>query len=399
MVGEMLGYYQTMYLNRLAEAELTDALRSGKVTVILGARQVGKTTLVGHTLRGADVCYLNFDVEVDRARFNAAAKLPPEDAMRIFGNPELVVLDEAQRLPEAARVVKGWYDSRVAQRFVLLGSSSLDLMNRSAEPLTGRSRKVYLPPLLFEETLHAQAWASGLGADDLSRHFRDQVRTLLRERIAFGSYPEVVLSSQPQRLLRELASDYLLRDVFAMGLVRATEAIRRLVTLLAYQIGNEVSISELATQLQISRQSVERYVEMLEEGFVIFRLSAYATNLRNEVVRNRKVYFWDTGIRNALINSFSTEETRPDIGVLWENWAIAEVAKMNALRGRPCDLLFWRTRAQSEVDLVLRGPTGLRAFEAKWNPRRKPGTAFANRYGVPVETMSPDDPFVARLVP
>lgn len=157
-------------------------------------------------------------------------------------------------------------------------------------------------------------------------------------------------------------------------------------------------MNELATQLQMARPTVDRYLDLLEQTFVIFRLPSFSTNPRKEIAKSQKVFFWDTGIRNALLSAFATDEFRPDIGALWENWVIAEVAKRNALLGSPAELFFWRTRAQSEVDLVVKHGSALWAFEIKWSPRRVSGRAFRDAYGVEVEPIRSDDPFAAEIV-
>lgn len=385
-----------MYLKRVAEEALKAILTGDKVGIILGARQVGKTTLVEHVVTGRPAVFLNFDVELDKARFLAAAALSPGDALRSLGNPAVLVIDEAQRLPEAARIIKGWHDARLPAQFLLLGSSSLDLLDQTAESLTGRNRKLVLPPLLFAETLGTQVWAdAGATPDHLCLHFAPQLRAFLLQRLAFGSYPEVVTSPNPVPLLRELSSDYLWKDVLQTGLVKTPDLIKRLLLLLAHQAGSEVSVNELAKQLQMARPTVDRYLDLLEQTFVIFRLPAFSTNPRKEIAKSQKVFFWDTGIRNALLNAFSTDEFRPDIGALWENWVIAEFAKHNALLGSPAELFFWRTRAQSEVDLVVKQGTGLSAFEIKWSPRRGSGRAFRDAYGVEVEPVHPGNPLMA----
>ncbi len=336
---------------------------------------------------------------MDKARFLAAAALPAADALRSFGSPPLLVVDEAQRLPEAARIVKGWHDARLPMQILLLGSSSLNLLDQAAESLTGRNRKLILPPLLFAETLANQPWAAPqMPREHLCQHFAPQLRAWLLQRLAFGSYPEVVLTPDPAALLRELGADYLWKDVLQTGLIKTPNLIKRLLLLLAHQAGSEVSVSELATQLQMARPTVERYLDLLEQTFVIFRLPSFSTNPRKEIAKGRKIFFWDTGIRNALLNAFSADALRPDIGALWENWAIAEVAKHNALLGSPAELYFWRSRAQSEVDLVIRQDERLRAFELKWSGRRRPGRAFRDAYGVTVETLAPENPFVADLL-
>lgn len=387
-----------MYLNRTAEQPLKDILAGDKVGVILGARQVGKTTLVEHVLAGQPAVLLNFDVEVDKARFLAAAALSPVDALRSLGNPSVLVIDEAQRLPEASRIIKGWHDARLTTKFLLLGSSSLDLLDQAAESLTGRNRKLVLPPLLFAEALGSQVWArADATPSHLCGHFAPQLRAFLMQRLAFGSYPEAVTTDQPTQLLRELSSDYLWKDVLQTGLVKTPDLIKRLLTLLAHQAGSEVSVNELATQLQMARPTVDRYLDLLEQTFVIFRLPSFSTNPRKEIAKSQKVFFWDTGIRNALLNAFSTDAFRPDIGAVWENWTIAEVAKRNALLGSPAELFFWRTRAQSEVDLVVKQGSRLRAFEIRWSARRVSGRAFRDAYGVDVEPIRADNPFATDI--
>ncbi len=391
-----------MYIKRRAESVLKTILSSGKIGIILGARQVGKTTLVQHVLaKGTKYApFLNFDVEVDKARFLAASALAPADAWASFGNPDVLVVDEAQRLPETSRIVKGWYDSGLNHPVLLLGSSSLNLRDQTAESLAGRNRKLILPPLLFSEALTSQPWVGfGVAAEPahLCAHFAPQLRTFLMRRLAFGGYPEAVLHEYPDQILRDLSSDSLWKDVLHSGLVKSPDTIKRLLLLLAHQAGAEVSIQELATQLGMARATVERYLELLEQTFVIFRLPSFSTNPRKEIAKSRKIFFWDTGIRNALLNAFSTEEFRPDIGALWENWAIAEIAKANALLGFPAELHFWRTRAQSEVDLVVRRGDRLQAFEVKWSTRRSIGRAFLESYGVRVESLTPDDPFLRKV--
>ena len=176
-------------------------------------------------------------------------------------------------------------------------------------------------------------------------------------------------------------------------MVKSPDLIKRLLLLLAHQAGAEVSVNELASQLHMARPTVDRYLDLLEQTFVIFRLPSFSTNPRKEIAKSSKVFFWDTGILNALLNALSTDEFRPDIGALWENWVIAEVAKHNAQLGSPAELFFWRTRAQSEVDLVVKQDGALRAYEIKWSSRRASGRAFLDAYGVAVVPIRPQNPF------
>lgn len=388
-----------MYVKRIAEQRLQGILTGPKVGIILGARQVGKTTLVEHVLAGRNATVLNFDVEIDKRRFLAAAALSPAEGLKSLGNPDVLVIDEAQRLPEAPRIVKGWHDARLPVRILLLGSSSLNLLDQAAESLTGRNEKLMLPPFVFEESLRSQDWySSGYTARMLHDGFAAPLRTFLMQSLAFGSYPEVVLAADKVRLLRNLSSDYLWKDILQTGSLKSPDLIKRLLTLLAHQVGNEVSTHELATQLQMARPTVERYLDLLEQTYVIFRLPSFSTNPRKEIARSKKVFFWDTGIRNALLNVFSTDELRPDIGPLWENWVIAEAAKDNLLQGRPGELFFWRSRAQSEVDLVIRTGDHIQAFEIKWRPRQFTTRAFTSMYHVAVQPVTSEDFLTSGLI-
>src|SRR4030042_547867 len=255
-------------------------------------------------------------------------------------------------------------------KILLFGSSSLELLARAAESLAGRNDKLLLPPLLFEEVIRSRDWYSEMYASELLRRFAEPVRTCLLQSLAYGGYPEAVTSGDKPALLRNLSSDYLWKDILQTGLVKSPDLIKRLLMLLAHQMGKEISVHELATQLPMARPTVERYLALLGHTWVIFRLPSFSTNPRKEIAQSRKIYFWDTGLPNALLNAFSTSELRPDIGALWENWVIAEVAKRNALYGGASDLFFWRSRAQSEVDLVVRTGVLLRAFGVNGNRQR-----------------------------
>jgi len=356
-----------MYINRIAENKVKKLLKNPKVVILLGARQVGKTTLIEQVLKQHKSVILNLDVEVDKARLLGISHLSPENAMKNLENPELLVIDEAQRLPETARIVKGWFDSKVKTKIILLGSSSLNLLDQSAESLTGRNVRLFLPPLLFSEIINNQSWYSKeLTTKILKENFNNQLETLIQEQIIYGSYPESVITSQKPQYLLNLVSDYLLKDVFQSTLIRSPEIVKKLLMLLARQIGSEVSSTELANNLQVSRITIEKYIDLLEKSFVIFRFTAFSSNLRKEIVKSTKIFFWDTGVRNAILNDFNFSGFRNDIGLLWENWVIAEFAKKNLLEGQLKNLYFWRTRSGSEIDLVIKGNDIFKAYEIKW---------------------------------
>lgn len=382
-----------MYIPRIAEKILIKLLESPKVIMLLGARQVGKTTLIEHILKNQDGMIFNLDIEVDKARILAAGNLTIDEAARSLGIAKLLVIDEAQRLPVIGRIVKGWYDARIPYKIILLGSSSLNLLDQTAESLTGRNEKLFLPPLIFNEIMQLQSWwPPQITKSILKTNFYAQIQTQLLQQIVYGSYPETLTTGDKNRYLLNLVSDYLLKDILQSGLVKSPDPIRRLLLLLAYQVGSEVSVNELASNLQISRQSVEKYMELLERTFIIFKLSSFSTNQRKEIAKRTKIYFWDTGVRNALLKDFSLLEYRGDIGSLWENWVIAEFAKLNLLLGEPDNLYFWRSRDNSEVDLVIKGSGIFKAYEIKWSKKTAGGKrSFTNRYKIKVETISRDN--------
>ena len=378
-----------MYIARQAERQLLKVLESGKVIILTGARQVGKTTLIRHVLASKRVTQLNFDVPFDAARFKAASVLPPGDALKSLGDPEFLVIDEAQREPETSRIVKGWYDSGLPVRIVLLGSSALNLLSQATESLTGRNRKLLLPPLTMHEALSAESWYSAVYPDTiLDREMAPQFRNFLLKSMVFGGYPEVVTTDEKVPLLQNLTGDYLWKDILRLGSVRTPELLRRLLTLLAYQTGSEISVNEIAGQLGMARQTVERYLDLLEETFVIFRLNSFSTNPRKEIAKGKKVFFWDTGIRNALLNRFDPSEQRADIGALFENYLIAEIMKRNLHRAAPTELYFWRNRGGTEVDLILKEGERLQGFEIKWSRARKTPRSFEEAYGVQVKNLT-----------
>ena len=357
--------------------------------MILGARQVGKTTLIKHVLSNKSAIFFNFDIDVDVNRFFALTSLPPKDALYSIGNPDFLVIDEAQRKPDVFRIVKGWFDSNLPVKIILLGSSSADIAKHSAESLIGRNEKINLPALVFPEVLQSQSWFNAsLRPDEISKSFQNQIEELLMQSVVFGSYPEVVLTGDKRSIVTNLAVDYLLKDILQLGLIRDPETIRRLISLVARQIGSTVSINELANTLNISRSTVERYLNLLEQTYVIFRLPAYSTNPRKELTKSQKIFFWDTGIRNAVLGEFSMDKLRADIGPLWENWVIAEVAKHNLIMGSRNKLFFWRARDGSEIDLVFKNGDKIKAIEIKWSDTGGRNKAFRDAYNIDVQNIN-----------
>lgn len=384
--------YPLKYITRFAEEILSKDFLSGKVILLLGPRQVGKKTLIQHVLRNRKAMFLNFDLEIDKQRFIAASVIDPASAMSSFQNPEFLVIDEVQRLPESVRTVKGWHDSGLPVIFVLLGSSNIEISDRAAESLAGRNIKRVLPPLTFEEIVRAQPWNGSFDTEQIQSQFAPQIDSLLLTCLAFGHYPETVLTEDKRSYLLNLTADVLWKDILHLGLVRTPNSIRRLLTLLAHQVGSEVSVNELSNTLGLARDTVEKYLGLLEQTFIVFRLPAFSSNPRKEISKSQKFYFWDTGIRNALLNEFSTHGMRSDIGALWENWVVAEFARQNLLKGGTKNLYFWRSHAGSEVDLIIRQDDRMQAFEIKWSLQKKTQRAFSDRYRVPVSIINRSTP-------
>lgn len=374
-----------MYLSRILDQKIIGSLANRKIIFVLGPRQVGKTTLMEEFLKKQEGLILNLDLEIDKAKLLAASHLDPVSAVKNLGVlNKILVIDEAHRYPEIGRIVKGWYDAGIPVKIFLLGSSSLNLLDKTAENLTGRNEKLFLTPFLFEEILKVQPWYSlSIKLKNLQADFKEQMQSLLLPRLIYGSYPETFLVSEKEKYLVNLTSDYLLKDILQTDLVKQPEAVKRLLLLLAHQVGSEVSVNELANALSLSRQTVEKYLDLLERVFVIFRLPSFSSNPRKEIVKSKKIFFWDTGIRNALLNEFNFSALRSDIGGLWENWVIAEFAKRNLMQGLNQNLYFWRTRDGSEVDLVVKDSKGLKAFEIKWSAKKGSARAsFRDKYKI-----------------
>ncbi len=325
---------------------------------MLGPRQVGKTTLVKKLLESyvGKSLYLTGDDPAVRARLSDA---PLDRLLQLAGANSLIVIDEAQRIKNIGLVLKMLVDNFPEKQFIATGSSSFDLANEINEPLTGRKFELHLFPISWQE------WAVYQG--------EFQAVTGLEQRLLFGMYPDVVTSPGHEReLLSNLASSYLYKDILSFGNIRKPELLEKLLQALAFQLGSEVSINELSSMLQIDRKTVENYIGLLEKAYVIFRLGTYSRNLRNEIASTRKIYFYDNGIRNALVGNFNPLALRQDTGALWENFLVSERMKANHYAKRWfVNSYFWRTKQLQEIDYVEESNGQLSAFEFKWNPKAK----------------------------
>jgi uncharacterized protein len=366
------GIIVSMYIERYIKLAIQEALGRGKIVILYGARQVGKTTLVKEILKNFDETskYLNCDEPDIREAFT---KKTSTEMKSFIGGARLIVLDEAQRVHDIGITLKLLHDTYPDLTIIATGSSSFELSNSISEPLTGRNESFTLYPVSFSE------YVEQVGSVDASR--------LLSERIRFGSYPAIIGSSRQEEDVRSLARDYLLKDVFQIGHIRKPIVIEKLVKLLALQIGQQVSYNELAQQLEVSRQTVMGYVSLLEQAFVIFRLPPLGRNKRKEVTRFDKIFFYDTGVRNALIDDFKPLEYRSDKGHLFENFFIAERLKQLQRLNEHPTLYYWRTKTGAEIDLVEETHEALRAFECKWTRGEHLPRAWLSEYPESVPTV------------
>lgn len=342
---------------RILYQSLEQELSSGKALLVLGPRQAGKTTLLRTlaTAQSAPFVWLNCDEPDVRKTLQE----PTSTLLKqLIGTAKLVVVDEAQRVKNIGLTLKLITDQIQDVRLIATGSSSLELANEINEPLTGRKIEYLLLPFSTEELiLH-----NGLLEE----------RRLLPQRLVYGMYPEVVTRVGKERqTLQNLSGSYLYKDIFRFQDVRKPEVLETLLEALALQICSEVSYHELAQTVGVDTNTVRRYIDLLEKAFVIFRLRSFSRNLRNELKKSRKIYFYDNGIRNAIINNFQTIDLRTDQGVLWENFLVSERQKLLHFHEIYTNCYFWRTKQQQEIDYLEERDGQLHAYEFKWSAKKK----------------------------
>lgn len=357
-----------MIFKRTIQNTIEKNLFKGKVIVIYGARRVGKTTLVKQILENyPDGKYINCDL----LQYKAALETTNSELLGDFiGKARLLILDEAQNIKDIGKVLKIMADTFPRVQVIATGSSSFELSNKLSEPLTGRSRFYHLYPFSMEE----------LGQKHSLIELDAKINNILR----FGLYPEVFGRSEEEATeeLQNIASTYLFKDVLQLDNLKRSDLIFKLLKALALQAGNEISYNELARLLGENVHTVKRYIEILEQAFIIFRLPSFSQNLRKELGKRNKIYFFDVGIRNAIINNFSPIDLRNDVGALWENFCIVERIKNNHFQRVFKNYYFWRTYNQKEIDFVEEYNGKLEAFEFKWNPKNtvKPPKDFLTAY-------------------
>lgn len=349
------------FIERAVSENLRKKILPGKVLMILGARRVGKTELINHYLEEIPKEeYLKFNGE-DIRHVKLFEERSVENYKRILNNYKLLVIDEAQKIPDSGLVLKLIADNFKDLKIIVTGSSVFDLSNKLGEPLVGRKNTIYLYPFAQMEF----------------EKYENIVETKdkLEERMIFGSYPELEQYSDwndKQNYLYEMLNSYLLKDILTFEGIRQSDKIVDLLRLIAFQTGKEVSLQELGSQLNIAKNTVEKYLDLLSKVFVIFKLRGFSRNLRKEVSKMNRWYFYDNGIRNAIIGNFNRLNLRNDAGELWDNYLVSERIKFQSITGIKSSNYFWRTYTQQEIDWVEEENGHLRAYEFKWNVKKKP---------------------------
>ncbi len=343
-------------IKRVIKNSIQADYRREKVIVLLGARQVGKTTLLSELQEGANkVLSLNCDNVDDVLLLESKTST---ELKYLLSSYDLVFIDEAERVKNIEKKKKMIGDLKLKTQVVVTGSSSFDMANEVNEPATGRLIEYNLYPFSLSE----------LAIETSER----EEKRLLETRMVYGLYPEVVTEpGDAKRILMGLTNNYLYKDLFMYRGIKKPDLIQKLVRALALQLGNEVSYNELSSLLGVDRGTIETYINLLEKCFVVFRLDSFSRNLRNEIKKGKKIYFYDNGIRNAVLSNFAPLELRNDTGALWENLMVSERVKRNSYLGDFAQLFFWRTHEQQEIDLVEEQDGVLRTFEFKWNDKVK----------------------------
>jgi predicted AAA+ superfamily ATPase len=352
-------------IKRYLEDLVCHHINANKVILLFGARQVGKTTLLENLecLPKKETMFLNGDESDIRELFAS----PNSTRLKyIFAGYKFVVIDEAQGIPGIGLILKIIVDKIKGIQVIATGSSAFELMNNTSEPLTGRKFEFRLFPFSFSEMVKDHG-------------FLEEMR-MLEFRLVYGYYPEVAINSgQEQKFLKLIAGSYLYKDLLRLENIRRSELLDKILKALALQLGSEVSYNELAKLCGTDPKTVEKYINILEKTFIIFKLPALSRNVRNELKKGKKIYFWDNGIRNAIINNFTeTISLRNDLGAMWENFIISERMKLHNYHQTNINCYFWRTSQQQEIDFIEEHRSGFKAFEFKWSKSAK--TVFSKTF-------------------
>ncbi len=345
-----------MFITRYLKKQILQRWKDRKILVITGPRQVGKTTMITEICQSkGEYLFLNGD---DTATQNVLKDFSKKKWQSIIGKHKTVFIDEAQLIENIGIGAKIIYDQLPDVKVILSGSSALDLNSEIKEPLTGRKWEYHLYPISWQEWVNHTSYVDA---------YSD-----LENRLIYGMYPDVLQNEVDKKeILMELSGSYLYKDLLEYDRIRNPKLLNDLLKALALQLGNEVSYNELSQLLGVDRATVEKYIDLLEKTFVVFKLQAMNNNQRNEIRNSRKIYFYDTGVRNAILQNFNPLSLRNDVGALWENFLIAERLKYNTYNKRYVFQYFWRNYYGQEIDYVESENGQLSAFEFKWNERKK----------------------------
>ncbi|SFN96675.1 ATP-binding protein [Salegentibacter flavus] len=342
-------------IKRVLEDKIIDRFGTGKVILLIGPRQVGKTTLFNKLLEGKDYLFLNGDDPTVRKLLSNPNL---EQLKNIIGRHSIVFIDEAQRIENIGITLKLITDQLKSVQLLVSGSSAFELNNQTQEPLTGRKWEYRLYPISWSEFEMDVGYL--------------KAEQQLELRIIYGMYPDVINNlGDEKEVLKQLTDSYLYKDILSYGGIRKPEVLEKLLRALAFQIGSEVSYNELSQILGIDKKTVAAYIDLLCQAFVIYRLPSFSKNLRNEIKTNQKIYFYDTGVRNMIIGNLNPLQNRQDKGNLWENFLITERLKSMAYNSSLAKGYFWRTVSQQEIDYVEEDAGIIKGYEIKWNSKNK----------------------------
>ncbi len=354
-------------IKRILYSTILSKIFKGKSIILIGARQVGKTTLLKTLLsENSDLLWLNGDeLDIQKLFTNISATR----LKAVIGQNKIVVIDEAQRIENIGLRLKLITDSIPEIQLIATGSSSFDLANKINEPLTGRKWEYKLYPLSFSEMVE--------------HHGIIEEKRLIPHRLVYGYYPDVVNNYGTEKeILKQLSDSFLYKDILIWEQIKKPDKILKLLQAISFQVGSQVSFNELGQMCGIDSKTVEKYIDLLEKTFIIFRLCSFSRNLRNELKNSKKIYFYDNGIRNAVISNFNQIESRQDIGSLWENFVISERVKYLNNAGLWVNYWYWRTKDQKEIDFIEESNGKINSYEIKWgvDTKVKKPNLFLNAY-------------------
>ena len=360
-------------IERILEKQILAKINKKKAIILMGPRQVGKTTLLKSLFeKSTEIIWLNGDEPDIQSIFENISSKRLE---AIIGNKKMIIIDEAQRIPEIGLKMKLITDQLLNVQLIATGSSAFELSNKLNEPLTGRKWEFKMYPISFQEMVNHHG-------------LLNEIR-LLPHRLIYGFYPDVVNHpGNEKEILKQLSDSYLYKDLLMIDQIKKPSALVKLLQALALQIGSQVSYHELAQICGLDGKTIEKYMMLLEQSYIIFRLTSFSRNQRNELKKSRKVYFFDNGIRNSLIANFEQIENRTDIGALWENYLVSERVKYLADQQKWVNNWYWRTTEQQEIDYVEEENGQLSAYEFKWNPKAKGSIPNSFKKTYPTATIN-----------